>query len=192
MGEINVYWENIERLSHQEFVPEDIFTLEYTFSVYSAGFKASVVTKNFDDLLFAYGIQDRETGHFIPSSSETCAFEMATVLSVIANRKKAEAIQKTRKMIAEMGYKVFHETFLLGKDPAKIALLPFMGPALRYHVARNIGNVTSVKPDIHLNRLASHYGIESAQKLCETISGFPPAYNDLILWLASADHRTRP
>lgn len=192
MGEIATYWKNIEELSHIDFILEEDFMPEYVFSVYSAGFKASVVTKKFNQLLYAHNIFDAN-GKFIDALSINRSQQMSynLALGVIGNKAKAKAIQDTRATIAATGWEAFHRTYLKGKEPEKIRGLPFMGPALSCHVARNLGNVNVAKPDVHLNRLAQHYGIESAQKLCETISGYPAAYNDLVLWLASADHGTR-
>lgn len=190
--EIDTYWDAVYKASQQEFVSEKTFTMEYLFSVYSAGFKASIVTLKFEELAKAHGIVD-SNGVFVSAllSSQSWQTGYNQALVVIGNKMKAKAIQDARAIISGIGWDQFHKDYLAGKDPEKIGKLPFMGPALRCHVARNLGNVNIAKPDIHLNRLAQHYGIESAQKLCEIISGYPVAFNDLVLWLTSADNKTR-
>lgn len=192
LNELNRYWEHVTRMSQLEVIPEKVFMMEYLFSVYSAGFKASIVSLKFDALSRAHGITNTD-GDFVRALFANLSWQAGyhQALAVIGNKMKAKAIQDTRGLISGLGWELFHKTYLEGKDPEKIGKLPFMGPALRCHVARNLGNMEVVKPDVHLNRLAKHYGFESAHELCVKIYPTPPAFNDLVLWLTSADNRTR-
>ncbi|ODP39767.1 hypothetical protein [Sphingomonas turrisvirgatae] len=66
--------------------------------------------------------------------------------------------------------------------------LPFVGPVTRHHLAKNLG-VNTVKPDVHLARLAAaEHG--TAWELCERLAGqtgYREATIDTILWRACAD-----
>jgi len=200
-NELDTWWSAIERASTLDYIPEDKFVIEYTFSVYASGFKASTVAKKFEALLFYHGITDSYVpgvslgglrGNYIPITDDTVLPAWYTdVFKVFNNRKKADAIQKLRRMIWGKTYKKFHDEYVITRDPIKLQELPYIGPALGFHLARNLGNKRAVKPDVHLNRLAEKYGFSSADALCTVISDRDPGYNDLVLWTASADNGTR-
>ena len=70
---------------------------------------------------------------------------------------------------------------------AYVATLPYMGPIIRYHLAKNLG-VDCAKPDRHLERIAGK-GFEAVQAFCERLareSGDRTATVDLVLWRAAA------
>jgi hypothetical protein len=70
---------------------------------------------------------------------------------------------------------------------AYIGTLPYMGPALRFQLAKNLGITSVCKPDVHLKRLAARYDMEP-QALCEKLAdetGHTVAYVDTILWFAA-------
>ncbi len=97
--------------------------------------------------------------------------------------------------------KVIRRLFREGKDRweilrqtddkvAFIGTLPYMGPALRHHLARNLG-IDTVKPDRHLLRLADRFGFETPLALCQAIQkdlelpGMKPerlGTIDVVLW----------
>lgn len=63
--------------------------------------------------------------------------------------------------------------------------LPWIGDITKWHLAKNYG-VDVAKPDVHLVRVASHYGTTPA-KLCERLaaaSGDRIATVDLVIWRA--------
>lgn len=65
--------------------------------------------------------------------------------------------------------------------------LPWVGGITKYHLAKNFG-ADVAKPDVHLQRLADHWG-GTPQSVCEEIgrlSGYRVATVDLILWMACA------
>lgn len=200
-NELDTWWGAIEETSELEYIPEDKFVIEYTFSVYASGFKASTVAKKFEALLFYHGITNsyvpgasigNHRGNYVPITDATILPAWyQDVFKVFNNRKKAEAIQKLRYLIWSKKYEHFHNEYVITRDPIKLQELPYIGPALGFHLARNLGNKDAVKPDVHLNRLANKYGFESAYEMCNKISPAPPAYNDLLLWIASADLSTR-
>ncbi len=63
--------------------------------------------------------------------------------------------------------------------------LPWIGDITKWHLAKNLG-VDCAKPDIHLSRLANHYGTTPAN-LCRRLadaSGDRVATVDLVIWRA--------
>ena len=178
------------------FVGEDIdevdFMYEYCFCVYVSGFKAVIVAKKYDELLRAHNIVD-DKDYYIPIEEDNLLTDLSSVLSVFNNEKKAEAIQKTRRLILDTGWEDFSAEYVQDRDPVKLQELFYIGPALSCHLARNLGNVDIVKPDVHLNRLAERFAFESAQDMCDALASppaIPAAYVDLILWMASVDNGT--
>jgi hypothetical protein len=202
--ELTTWWDAIEETSKLEYIPEDKFVIEYTFSVYASGFKASTIAKKFEALLFYHGITNsyvpgasigNHRGNYIPITNDTILPAWyQDVFKVFNNRKKAEAIQKLRRLIWSKKYEHFHNEYVITRDPLKLQELPYIGPALGFHLARNLGNTKAVKPDVHLNRLASRYNFDSAEDMCLKIAenepGLEPGFVDLVLWIASADNGT--
>lgn len=70
---------------------------------------------------------------------------------------------------------------------AYLATLSYMGPALRYQLAKNLGCLGVCKPDRHLIRIADSAGT-TPQALCEDLSratGRNVAFVDSVLWFAA-------
>jgi len=66
---------------------------------------------------------------------------------------------------------------------------PYMGPALKLQVARDLGVADVAKPDIWLTRIAGRAG-ETVQGLCERLAretGESVGEVDLVLWYAAAN-----
>jgi len=66
--------------------------------------------------------------------------------------------------------------------------LPFVGPITKHHLAKNLG-VNTVKPDVHLARLAKAER-STVWEMCERLArqtGYREATIDTILWRACAD-----
>lgn len=177
------------RLASETPILEHAFLREYVWVVHVSGFRASIISGKFPKLLRVHRIED-ESGNYIPISKEnlfSSKFHFDDVYQVWKNEAKAQAVQVVRRRIFEEGWEDFRDAHLIDRDPKKIGGLPFMGPALRCHMARNLGNLGVVKPDLHLNRLAKRYSFESAQKMCEQLSDQPAGITDLVLFFAAVD-----
>lgn len=170
-------------------ITEHRFLREYVWCVHVAGFSAARVSKFYPRLVVAHGIEDA-SGGFIPTTHFNVIKDMAQVFEVWRNKAKAKAVQSTRQMIADLGWDAFNQEFVAGAQPGRLGKLPFMGPALSRHLARNLGNMEAVKPDVHLNRLAAKYGYQSAEAMCQDVSTEPAGMTDLVLWYAARDHGT--
>ncbi len=67
-----------------------------------------------------------------------------------------------------------------------IATMPYMGPALRFHFAKNLG-IDAVKPDRHLIRIAGEEA-KTPFELCNELAkatGYRLSTVDIILWRAA-------
>ena len=91
----------------------------------------------------------------------------------------------------------FRKRYLDARDPLAIQNIAFMGPALSMHLARNLGAVQLVKPDVHLVSLAKNFGFYTANDLCVGASesclhmaDWPLGKVDLLLWYAAATIRS--
>lgn len=101
---------------------------------------------------------------------------------------KAAAIEKWMSN----GLDWFGEYIGKGTEDARMEYLrslPYMGgEALVYQLAKNLGITGYCKPDVHLKRLAEHWGADTPQALCESIAemtGNTVAYIDTILWFSA-------
>lgn len=74
--------------------------------------------------------------------------------------------------------------------PVTLQELPYIGPVLARHLARNTGWEVA-KDDVHLARLRSRFGFWDAQEMCEAgarILGQPVGAVDYALWRYCADY----
>jgi hypothetical protein len=169
------------------------FFEEYIWAVYVSGFRASVVSKKWSDLMRTYRPLfdfDRPT---------TCKIEYDEVIKeamlVFANGRKVAAVIKTHKMIDGLGmvdWAEFRDDRL--DTPEHLQSLPFIGSITCFHLARNIGLLDFVKPDVHLVRMAKHWGYDSPQTMCERLGEefkMKPGLVDLVLWYAASTFGTR-
>jgi hypothetical protein len=173
-----------------EPVTEFKFMSEYLWCVYVSGFSAKTISSKYDALLKAHNIIAAD-GPYLAITAENTPASLERVYSVFKNRSKANAIQETRLMILRLGWEGFRGDFVDPSNPPSFQRLPNIGPALSVHLARNLGNLDLVKPDVHLMRLATNYGHASVLDMCRSLSDDKLAKTDLILWLTSIDHGTK-
>jgi len=150
-----------------------LFWSEYVWCVLTSGFKASIATK----------IHPKIVAIMVPFSP----FQRTLVLrhkfrQVLKNDAKFLAILETKSLVETMGWAQFKEKYL--EDLETISHLPYMGPALSRHLARNLG-INVIKPDVHMWRLAKYFDFESPDVLCDHLHekyGEKKALIDLALW----------
>lgn len=188
-SELTGAWSAIVKSSQSEITPL-LFMREFTWAVYVSGWSARVISAKFKAILESHHIES--DGRYIPPDGSNCfllpGFSMGHIFQVFRNKAKATAVQRVRLAIWQQGWPAFHACYVKDRDPVKLGKLPFMGPALSCHLARNLGNTSVVKPDKHLKRLATHYGYESPDHMCRKLDTTrPPAMVDLTLWLAAID-----
>ena len=202
LAEFNKSWASIEGAAHRAVTEEEFFR-NYMWCVYVSGFSAHAVSRNYDKLLAAHNLVD-DQGKFVPSSQALFP-DKEKVFLIWRNRAKFAAITETRRLVHQTTWPDFHHEYLWSKSPQALQGLSFMGPALSRHLARNLGNVQIVKPDVHLVRLANRYNVapqfagieeqasllcEKAQKSVPEMAGWPLGKVDLALWYASATLRS--
>lgn len=172
----------------EDLTPEYFFK-EYMWVVHATGFSASVVGKLVPRLSVAYG------PWFVLGTRE---FDVVwdRISPVCANRLKCEAIWKMATLMVEnigpdgSKWDDFKKSRL--SDLGSLHKLPFIGPITCRHLGRNIGMLECVKPDLHLIRLASHFGFETCEEMCEAMrpEGMPLGIVDLVLWYAASTFGT--
>jgi len=179
--------EQIGSVKFDEVTPDHFFN-EYTWVVHATGFSAKAVGKFMPRLMEAYGGYD--------SLSEQSYHKMfARVKKVCNNPQKAKAIYKTaclmKTWIEEDGWESTRKIRL--GTPDALSKLPCIGKITCYHLGRNIGLLDCVKPDLHLVRLADHWGISSCEEMCRIMRGdkdIPLGIVDLAVWYAASTFGT--
>jgi len=189
------YNEQIQQIWSVKFddvTPEHFFR-EYIWVVHATGFNAKVVAKMMPRLVEAYG------------NHRECACQLfeslyIRVSQVCAHKGKAKSVHSTARYINDnygLTWGKFKEGYL--STPQKLTKLAFIGPITCYHLARNIGLLEFVKPDLHLVRMAKYWGIKDCDEMCKmmrdhhTSQGFDPmplGIVDLILWYAASTFGT--
>lgn len=179
-----------------EDVTPELFFREYAWVVHATGFSAKAVGRLMPRLLRAYG----EWGALGLEPFEPAFLRVKDVCN---NRRKAEAVWRTAGEMTE-GLRPW-EGGLEGRwtewrrerlsSPEKLRELPHVGPVTCLHLARNIGMLECVKPDLHLVRMAEHWGFPGCAEMCESVRGahesrtgerLPLGIVDLVLWYAAS------
>lgn len=185
------YSDEVVRISSTNFkeVESRTFFHEYMWTVHTTGFSAKAVGKFFPRLVEAY------------NSIELLAYEseeetLDRVLKVCNNRQKAIAVKKMATLIRDkvdlMGWQTFRDTELC--TPELLTKLPYIGKITCFHLARNIGLLDSVKPDLHLIRMARFWGFQDCIEMCKSIQSenpdLPLGIIDLVLWYGASTFGT--
>ncbi len=197
------YWQDMVRIWGTKFsdVSPESFFIEYVWVVHATGFNAKVVAKMLPRLCGAYGIGAGGEG-WERLGSRPITDVLATVLPVCNNPQKARAVHATASLMwsrmvgldpadsSQETWERFKEKRL--STPALMTKLPYVGKITCHHLARNIGLLDSVKPDLHLVRLADHWGFKDCNEMCEAMKPpeMPLGIVDLILWYAASTFGT--
>lgn len=157
-----------------------LFWDEYIWIVYTSGFNAKVVTKMYPRLLTLYA--DISTFQRARYQMEPYRADWSEVSKLIANRRKYDAIEKTRSEFQRLGWDAFKVEYLSSVD--QLQKLPFVGGITKSHLGRNLG-FDCVKPDLHLWRLTSHFKFKTPEDMCAYLVpgfGYRIGVVDFILW----------
>lgn len=179
----------------EEVTPEKFF-LEYVWVVHATGFNAGVVGRMMPRLEEAYG-DWRDLG------AEDRATVLERVRKVCNNPLKISAIHATARLLREkmLGSGVSWEDLRQSSfsSPELLQELPYIGKVTCHHLARNIGIQDSVKPDLHLVRLAKYWNFPDCVTMCKSMQDshaqatgetVPLGIVDLVLWYASSTFGT--
>jgi len=180
------YGDEVKRISsvRLEDVTSDFFFQEYIWVVHATGFSAKAVGKFMPRLMEAYGSWDK-------CGSEQFDDLMEKVKLVCNNPQKAKAIHTTaKKMVEELCHIQWHDWRAQNLSNIEdIGKLPYVGKITRYHLGRNIGLLECVKPDLHLVRMAEHWGFKNCEDMCREMRGddnIPLGIVDLVLWYSAS------
>ena len=185
----NFYSAEIKQIASvklEDTKPEAFF-YEYVWVVHATGFSARAVGNLMPRLTDAYGPWEKlgwEDLHDV----------LARVCPVVNNPQKIRAVHTMAlTMCGKMqtqSWSEYREQSL--STPEKLQSLPYIGKVTCYHLARNIGILECVKPDLHLVRLADHWGYGSCEEMCKAVrpEGTPLGIVDLILWYAASTFGT--
>lgn len=172
-------------------VSPDHFYREYVWVVHATGFSAKAVGKFLPRLSEAYG-------PWWKLGIESFDDAMARVKTVCNNPQKGKAVHKTAAWMCKALEKEPWEQ-LRDRDlssPALLARLPYVGKITCMHLGRNIGLLDCVKPDLHLVRMAEHWGFPDCDAMCRSMregSGedVPLGIVDLALWYSASTFGTK-
>lgn len=158
-------------------IDEQRFLQEYAWVVFNSGMSNRVIRAKWDELRKAFH-------YFIPfqivSSKDMVRKE---ALQIFSNQRKVDAVLHVASKIVKEGFERSMRAKIGHKSLEYLDSLPMIGKVTKYHLARNLG-FDYVKPDRHLIRLASKYGVTPFE-LCYAIhrkTGRRLGTIDVILW----------
>lgn len=167
------------KVNFDEVSPEWFFQ-EYIWVVHATGFSAKAVSKFIDRLISGYG----QYNTLCDETFESC---LKRVSKVCNNPQKAKAVWMTSRILSEginnAGWETFKNNEL--RDVNRLVKLPYIGNVTKYHLARNIGMLNCVKPDLHLTRMKSYWNYESEEEMIRDMSSkydLPLGISDMIAW----------
>lgn len=164
-------------------VSPDLFFQEYVWVVHASGFSAKAVANFYPRLMEAY---DSWQNADDPG-------RLHDILMVCNNPPKVNAVRSTAKLIrdgVQSGWSKFKKDKL--STPELLTELPYIGKVTCFHLARNIGLLDFVKPDLHLVRLAKFWGYADCIAMCKDVrpGKLPLGIVDFILWQYSSTFST--
>jgi hypothetical protein len=143
------------------------FFEEYVYVIVASGFRAAVAARLTELLL-------------------KCKGSRSKMLKVFKNEAKVNALAVVYRTYREDdAWKTFRKSL---KTEDSLLALPRIGPAVKFHLARNIGLCpNAVKPDVHLVRYAQEYEYDSVASLVDVIQRshgtLAAGEIDFILWV---------
>jgi len=176
----------MQLVSWDEIQPS-LFFEEYVWVACASGFSAKAVSKFVDRLI-------NELGWFDILAKEEFVDVFERTKLVLNNKDKIKAMHQTAKMMLDgmetLGWEKFKQEYM--STPEKLQKFPYIGKITCFHLARNIGLLEVVKPDLHLVRMAKHWGYKDCVTMCEDLrpNGMPLGIVDYILWIAAATFGT--
>ncbi len=150
----------------------DSFFREYLWvCLCSTGLKEQIVRKTFDKFWDSFNGRN---------NLESFGIESENPFWVIRNKRLREAAYGVFTQRKE-----HFKKFLNADDKIEfLDSLPQMGPATKYHLARNLG-IDCIKPDRHLRNIADRWGFKTPEILCQEIvkfTGLKLGIIDIVLW----------
>jgi hypothetical protein len=176
----------ISSVRFSEVTPEHFFA-EYTWVVHATGFSAKAVGKFMPKLVNAYG-------PWTTLGWTASEIVVERVRKVVNNPQKISAVHAMAgRMVA--GVKAQDWTVYRNEQlstPEKLAKLPYIGKVTCFHLGRNIGLLDCVKPDLHLIRMAKHWGFKTCEEMCRAVQpkDVPLGIVDLAFWYAASTFGT--
>lgn len=185
---LEFYSETYTRILETKFAEVSLerFFREYVWTVHTSGFSAKAVSKFWDPLIKAYES---------PWSIDTMALDeiIARVSPVVNNPSKIKSVWDTSKQLIR-GYHQWgwdEYKYLSCRTPDLLTQFNHIGPITKYHLARNIGLLDFVKPDLHLERMAKFWGYSSPLAMCQDARDDAPlGLRDLVLWQTASTFGT--
>lgn len=171
-----------------KITPDDFFS-EVIWVIHATGFNAKAVGKFINRLQLAYGSWES-------LGKEEFITSFIRIKLVCNNPQKSSAVHKIAGMLCtaliddDIPWSEFRDNSF--SNPEKLQMLPYIGPVTCYHLARNIGLLDYVKPDLHLVRMATYWGYKDCVEMCKSVQpdGMPLGVVDYVLWLAAATFGT--
>jgi len=169
---------------HFEGITESAFLQEAAWVVLGSGMRQSIVQRLFPSITEAF--LGWASARDIVMRREWCRRH---ALSVFNHKPKINAILSIADKLSALSLEWFLDR-LVNRGVSYLERLPYIGPVTSFHLAKNLG-VQVAKPDRHLVRIASLFGFESVQNMCETIAAQvcdPVTVVDIVLWRYATTH----
>lgn len=183
---LTYYKEDFDRIASTKFenVSPEFFLREMTWCILVSGFNARIVSGFFPKIMSILDPLFTEINNgvniYCANASENEAEwiwmqdkeqHIIDLLKIFNNGRKIRAIVKNAEEVWEGQYSQRWEMYKNNKlnTPQKLEKFEMIGPVISMHLARNIGLLNFVKPDLHLMRMSKAWGFANPIELCKSI-----------------------
>jgi endonuclease III len=168
-----------------EHITETDFLRESAWVILSSGMREAVIRKKFPRISSAFF--EWKSAQDIVRLNYEC---QEAALRSFNHVKKIEAVIQIARHTHEEGFDSVRNSIKCeGLD--YLTQFPYIGPATKYHLAKNIG-LPVAKPDRHLLRVAQRVGYDSPHSMCADIAEFVGdklSVVDLVVWRYATLHK---
>ena len=154
------------------------FLREIAWVILSSGMSYNSINKNFKNISLAF--YNWYSAESIYKSRNFCKRK---ALKFFNNENKINAIIASSEIVYSSGFHTIKNN-IQDKGIDYLENFPFIGPATKYHLAKNIG-FNLAKPDRHLLRISTKLGFSSPNNLCQVLSNRiaeDVSVIDLVIW----------
>lgn len=177
-------------IKHEDVTPKVLYS-EMSFAILASGFRVATIQKRWPEFTKIFldwePLKVWESMVLVGGEREAKAMR-DRALKLLNNERKIFSIFRNARILSTLvtdeddeKWPEFRDSIYENVDVLKNFV--YIGDTLKYHVARNIG-VDTIKPDVHMMRIAKHYGydvFEMAKMLSKQFA-MPKHTVDTILW----------
>jgi hypothetical protein len=191
---LTYYKEDFDRIANTKFseVSAEFFLQEMSWAISVSGFNARIVSGFFPKMMKILEPMFSDISKQNWKNWDDLVYVEPELMEIFGNTRKVKSIifnsiSLVGQGIKDLGWEEYRNNNL--DTPEKLQKFKMVGPVISMHLARNIGLLDFVKPDLHLVRMANTWGFSNPMEMCKSIQqkyDMPLGLIDLCLFYAAS------